>query len=35
MIMARLPDVATMMTPGRTVAPYRPFPDNPEIALPG
>lgn len=34
MIMARLPGVATVMTIGRIVALYRPFPENPEIALP-
>jgi RNA-binding protein len=34
MIMARLPEVTTVMTIGRTVALYRPFPENPEIALP-
>ena len=33
-IMARLPEVATVMTIGRTVALYRPFPEKPEIALP-
>tara|TARA_Y100000588_G_scaffold169703_1_gene183416 strand:- start:435 stop:743 length:309 start_codon:yes stop_codon:yes gene_type:complete len=34
MIMARIPEVATVMTIGRIVALYRPFPENPEIALP-
>ena len=33
-IMERLPEVATVMTIGRTVALYRPFPEKPEIALP-
>jgi len=34
MIVERLPEVATVMTIGRTVALYRPFPEKPEIALP-
>jgi len=33
-IVARLPEVAAVMTIGRTVALYRPFPEKPEIALP-
>ena len=34
MIMASLPEVATVMTIGRTVALYRPFPEKPEIVPP-
>lgn len=34
MIMMRLSGVSAVQTIGRTVALYRPFPENPEIALP-